>query len=84
MMIFYEDTETERSIPAMIASYSASLLEAGKSKCMACSIISPIRALSCNPSLVSVRYEAPSLDRRSVRDDHQDIRGHAMGMCLGS
>ena len=30
MMIFSEDTEIVRSIPAMIASYLASLLEAGK------------------------------------------------------
>ena len=35
MMIFSEDTEIARSILAMIASYSASLLEAGKSKRMA-------------------------------------------------
>ena len=42
MMIFSKDTEIARSIPAMIASYSASLLEAGKSKCIACSIIFPL------------------------------------------
>ena len=34
MMIFSEDTKIARSIPAMITSYSASLLEAGKSKRM--------------------------------------------------
>ena len=31
MMIFYENTEITRSIPARIASYSASLLDTGKS-----------------------------------------------------
>ena len=31
MMIFSKDTKTVRSIPARIASYSASLLDAGKS-----------------------------------------------------
>ena len=36
MMIFFEDTEISRSSPVMIASYSASLLEAGKFKRMAC------------------------------------------------
>ena len=25
-----------------------------------------------------------SLDRRSVREDHPDVRGHATGMCPGS
>ena len=43
MIIFSNDTEISRSIPAMIASYSASLLEAGKSKRIICSIISPVR-----------------------------------------
>ena len=53
MMIFSEDMEIGRSIPVMIALYSASLLEASKSKLMAYSIISPIEALSCcsNPAL---------------------------------
>ena len=41
MMIFFEDKEIVRSISAMVALYSASLLEVGKSKCMICSIISP-------------------------------------------
>ena len=59
MIIFSEDTEITRSIPAVIASYSASLLEAGKSKRMACSIISPVGALSCNSSSAPVCHEAP-------------------------
>ena len=42
MMIFSKDIEIARSSPAIIASYSTSLLEAVKSKPMACSIISPI------------------------------------------
>ena len=47
MMIFSEDTNIARSIPASIASYSVSLLNAGKSNRMACSILSPVGALSC-------------------------------------
>ena len=47
MMSFYEDIDFARSIPAMITSYSVSLLDAGKSSRMACSIISPVGALSC-------------------------------------
>ena len=50
MMIFSEDTKIARSIPVMIALYSALLLEEGKSKRMACSIISLVGALSCSPS----------------------------------
>ena len=46
MMIFLEDTKIARSIPARIASYSASLLDVGKSNRMTCSIISPVGALS--------------------------------------
>ena len=63
MMIFSEDTEIARLIPDMIASYSASLLEAGKSKRMACYIISLIKALSFSPSLTLVCREAPSTFR---------------------
>ena len=59
MMIFSKDTEIARSIPAMINSFSASLLETGKSKRMACSIISPVRALGCSPSPAPVCREAP-------------------------
>ena len=43
MIIFFEDTEIARSILAMIASYSTSLFEVGKSKRMVCSIISLVR-----------------------------------------
>ena len=42
MIIFSKDTKITGSIPAMIASYSALLLETGKSKGMAYSIISPV------------------------------------------
>ena len=63
MMIFYEDTEIARSSPAMIASYSASLLEAKKSRRMACSMTSPVGALSCNPKQVPVCCEALSTFR---------------------
>ena len=49
MMIFFEDTEIERSILARIASYSASLLDAGKSNRIVCSILSSVGALSCKP-----------------------------------
>ena len=60
MMIFSEDTEIARLILDMIASYSTSLLEEGKSKRMVCSIISPFRAFSCSPSLAPVYREVPS------------------------
>ena len=63
MIIFSEDMEIARSIPAMIASYSASLLEARKSKRMACSIISLVGALSCSPNLTLLYHEAPSTFR---------------------
>ena len=60
MNFFSEDTEIPRSIPTMIASYSGSLLEAGKSKRMVYSIISPIGALSCSPNPALVYREASS------------------------
>ena len=63
MIILSKDTEIARSTPARIASYSASLLEAGKSKCMACFIISPVGALSYSPSSTSICREAPSTFR---------------------
>ena len=60
MMSFSEDTDFARSIPARIASYSVSILEAGKSSRMACSILSPLGALSCKPNLAPVWREASS------------------------
>ena len=63
MMIFSEDTEIVRSSSNIIASYSASLLEGGKSKSMVYSIISPVWASSCSPSVASVYREAPSTFR---------------------
>ena len=63
MIIFSEDTEIARSIPTMIASYLTLLLEAGKSKRMACSIISLIGALSCNPKPAIVCRKATSTFR---------------------
>ena len=42
MMIFSKDTDVARSILARIASYSVSLLDAGKSSRMACSILSQV------------------------------------------
>ena len=60
MMIFSEDTKIVRSIPARIASYPASLLDAGKSNRIACSILSPVRALSCKLTPAPVFQEAPS------------------------
>ena len=60
MMIFYEDMKIARSSPTIIALYSASLLEVGKSKCMAYSIISLVGASSCSPSPAPVWREAPS------------------------
>ena len=63
MIIFSEDMEIVRSIPAMIASYSALLLEARKFKRMACSIISLVGALSCSPRPAPVYRETPSTFR---------------------
>ena len=63
MIIFSKDTETVRSIPARIASYSASLLDAGKYNSIARSILSPVRAFSCRPTLASVFQDAPSTQR---------------------
>ena len=60
MMIFSEDTDVVRSIPTRFASYSVSLLDAGKSSHKACSILSPVGALSCKPTPTPVCREAPS------------------------
>ena len=60
MMIFSEDTEIAKSIPVKIASYFVSLLDAGTPNCMACSILSPVRALSVKPTPAHVFQEAPS------------------------
>ena len=60
MMSFFEDTDFARSIPTRIASYSVSLLDAGKSSCMAYSILSLIGALSCKLTPALVWQEAPS------------------------
>ena len=57
-----------RSSPTIIYSYSASLLEAGKSKRMACSIISPVRASSCSPSPALVCREVTSTFRINQLD----------------
>ena len=73
MMIFYEKTKIARLIPAMITLYSASLLEAGKSKRMACSIISPVRALTCSPSPAPVCREAPSTCKWCVCVDYTNL-----------
>ena len=60
MMIFFEDMEIARSIPARIASYSASLLDVGKSNRIFYSILSSVGALSCKPISAPVCREAPS------------------------
>ena len=60
MMSFYEDTDFSRSIQARTASYSVSLLDAGKSSRMTYSIISLVGALSCKPTPTPVWREAPS------------------------
>ena len=59
MMIFSKDKDFARLGPAMIALYYASLLEAGKSKHMAYSIIILVGALSCSPKLAPFCREAP-------------------------
>ena len=60
MMIFFEDMEITRSIPARIASYSASLLVARKSNRIAYFILSLVMALSYKPTPAPVCREAPS------------------------
>ena len=60
MIIFSEDTDIPRSILARIASYSASLLDTGKSNLIAYSILSSVRAFSCRPTLAPVCREASS------------------------
>ena len=77
MIIFSEDKEILMSILAMMASYSASLLEEGKSKCMACSIISLVEALSCSPRPSPVFREAPSTFRVHQLDSSSSVS------CLG-
>ena len=60
MMSFSEDTDFARLILTKIASYFVSLLNVGKSSRMACSILSPIWALSCKPTPTLVWQEALS------------------------
>ena len=60
MMSFSQDTNLARLTPARIASYSVSLLDAGKSIRMACSILSPVGALSYKPISALVWREASS------------------------
>ena len=60
MMIFSEDMKIAKSITARIASYSASLLDAGKSNYIACSILFPIWVISCKPIPALVYQEASS------------------------
>ena len=60
MMSFYVDTNFARSIPARIASYSVSLLDAEKSSHMDYSILSSVGALSCKPAPAPVWREALS------------------------
>ena len=60
MMIFSEDTDIMISILARIASYSTSLLDAGKSNRIACSILSLVGALCYKPTPFHICREAPS------------------------
>ena len=60
MMFFSEDTKITRSTLARIASYSASLLDAGKSNRIACYILSPVGALSYKPTPDLIYRETPS------------------------
>ena len=60
MMIFSQDTEIAKSIPAKIASYSFSLLDARKLNRMAYSILSSVGDLSVKPTPAHIFREAPS------------------------
>ena len=63
MMSFSEYTYFVRFTQARISSYSVSLLYAGKSSWMACSIISPIGALNCKLTPAPVWQEVSSTSR---------------------
>ena len=54
MKRFSDDTNCARLIPARIDSYSVSLLDVGKSSCMARYTISLVGALSCKLTLAPV------------------------------
>ena len=54
------DTVTASSIPANMASYSDSLLEALKPKWITCSILSPVEDLSYKRMMAPVWRDAPS------------------------
>ena len=78
MMIFSEYTNVVRLISDKIASYSVSLLDVGKSSHMACSILSPVGALSCKLTPSPVCQEALS----TLRIHHPELSGSAS--CLGN
>ena len=73
MMIFSEDTEIAKSIPARIASYFVSLLYAGKPNRMACSILSPDQGFKCQTNTSSclsgsaIHIKDPSISVTRVR-----------------
>ena len=56
-------TTRARSSPAMMASYSDSLLEALKPRRTACSILSPVGEVNCRPMSAPDCLEAPSTQR---------------------
>ena len=60
MMIFSKDIEIMKFILARITSYSASLLDAGKSNRITCSILSSVWALSYKQTPAPVFREVPS------------------------
>ena len=76
MMIFSKDTKIARSISARIASYSVSLLDAGKSNRMACFILYPVGALSVKPTPAPVFWEVPSTLRI-----HQSMLSRSASCC---
>ena len=56
-------TTSASSKPAIMASYSDSLLEALKPKRTACSILSPVREVNCRPMLAPDCLKAPSTQK---------------------
>ena len=56
-------TARASSTPAIMASYSDSLLEAPKPKRTACSILSPVGEVNCRPMSAPECLEAPSMQR---------------------
>ena len=75
-------TASASSSPAIMASYSDSLLEALKPKRTACSILSPVGEVNCIPIPAPDCLEAPSTQR--VHQPYRPGKCRAAGFLQGS